>query len=294
MTSALFNRTVKTNIILYKPNGNGRDAYIIHDNAGFWKNSAKPISQKAVFTRTPFLVYHSLRRIPPIWTYHSDGSGRDSYVCINNGGLIKKFRSMAENVNNFLRNKDDERKEESVRNKRYKLTKDEKLYFRKINKIQKDVIDRLYNSINHNKKNILRKRLIGNDKYKLIDESNSYENNNNINNNNNSKNIKWKNHSISFRSKGGNNPIKLEPIQCKNNSRYYNYSSLLKNKHNLLLNNKHMTSNSTGNIFRKKINLNGEYNSNRNYYKRKFVYDSFDKKLTSYPKVKCLADSGEY
>ena len=39
---------------------------------------------------TPLSVFRSWSKIPPIWSYHSDGSGRDSYVLINNGGLTEK------------------------------------------------------------------------------------------------------------------------------------------------------------------------------------------------------------
>ena len=38
MSQILFNRTVKTNIIIYTTDGTGRDGYITFNNAGFWKN----------------------------------------------------------------------------------------------------------------------------------------------------------------------------------------------------------------------------------------------------------------
>ena len=69
-----------------------------------------------------------------------------------------------ENIKNFLRDKKEVKKEESLRKVKIKYSRDEKLYLRKINKIQKDLVDRLYNNIN-SKKNI-RKRIIYNDRMK--------------------------------------------------------------------------------------------------------------------------------
>jgi hypothetical protein len=126
---------VKTNIVLYKSNGDGRDTYISYNSGGFWKENIRPIVPKETFYRKPFSIYRSWGKTPPIWTYHSDGSGRDTYVCYNNGGLMKKFSSMAENYKNFLRLNDDNKKEESLKNIKINLSRDEKIYLRKIHKI---------------------------------------------------------------------------------------------------------------------------------------------------------------
>ena len=140
----IFNRTVKTNIILYQTDGFGRDGYIAYNDAGFWKENIKPIIPKEVFQRPPFSVFRSLRNIPPIWTYYSDGSGRDSYVYYNNGGLKRQFSPLAgQNLQKFLREKKEER--ENNPHQKIHLSKDEKIYLNKINQIQKDLVDRLYN-----------------------------------------------------------------------------------------------------------------------------------------------------
>ena len=155
MSTSLFARTVKTNIVLYKSNGDGRDTYISYNSGGFWKENIRPIVPKETFYRKPFAIYRSWGKTPPIWTYHSDGSGRDTYVCYNNGGLMKKFSSMAENYKNFLRLNDDNKKEESLKNIKINLSRDEKIYLRKIHKIQKDLANAIYSGVISEKPEVL-------------------------------------------------------------------------------------------------------------------------------------------
>ena len=293
MSTSLFGRTMKTNIILYKSNGKGRDGYITHNNGGFWKDNIKPLYKKDVYPRSPFAVYHSWGKIPPIWTYHSDGSGRDSYVCINNGGLIKKFNSMAERLQNFLRDSNDVYKDENVKHAKYKLSNDEKLYFRRINKIQKDLVNRLYNTID-NKKRVLRKKIICRDNYRIVNGNISYDNELNENNNSMSIDKKEKCNNLIKSASQIYTKKTLEPIKCYKNRGMFNYSSLLKNKNNLMLNNRHISSNSTYNIFRKDMKINNELDNNKNYdYRRKFIFDASDNKYMKKPKIKCFIDSNE-
>lgn len=65
----------------YKPDGAGRDLYIIYNNGGELRGGVKPLTDKVLFPKiTKGRVFHSLKRdIPPV-TYRSDGSGRDSYI----------------------------------------------------------------------------------------------------------------------------------------------------------------------------------------------------------------------
>jgi hypothetical protein len=65
----------------YKPDGAGRDLYIIHDNGGELRGGVKVLENKLLFPKIfKQRVFHSLRKeIPPV-TYRSDGSGRDSYI----------------------------------------------------------------------------------------------------------------------------------------------------------------------------------------------------------------------
>ena len=136
MAKNIFNRTVKTNIILYPTDGSGRDCYITYNNAGFWKDNIKRITQKEKFGRKPFVNFHSLKRIPPSWNYHADGTGRDGYVLYDYGGLIHRFRSP--NTNFFRSDSDYNMKNTSHKNTF--LSRDEKIYKNKIHKIQNDLL----------------------------------------------------------------------------------------------------------------------------------------------------------
>ena len=282
MSTSLFNRTVKTNIILFKSNGKDRDGYISYNSGGFWKENIKPA--KEIYPHSPFNVHYSLEKIPPICTYHSDGSGRDSYVVVNSGGLVKKYNSLAENIRNFLRDKKEVKKEESLRKVKIKYSRDEKLYLRKINKIQKDLVDRLYNNIN-SKKN-LRKRIIYNDRMKKDGNiSNDSKIDNSFTMNTNNINESKINNLIRSSSQIYNKKF-LEPIKCYNNSKI-NCSTLLKNHRKLILNNRNINSLSSNNIIKSNIN-----NSKNDYYfTNKFIFDTSKNKFIKYPKVKCYIES---
>jgi len=89
--------------IIYQPNGSGRDTYIYNDAGGF-NHMKQPRSQfhpatmnlpdlshakKFQASKNPYI--HS----KPIM-YPQDGSGRDSYVKITNGGLSDMTRKNRE------------------------------------------------------------------------------------------------------------------------------------------------------------------------------------------------------
>ena len=186
MTKNIFNRTVKTNIILYPTDGTGRDCYITYNNAGFWKDNIKKITAKEKYGRKPFVTFHSLKRIPPSWNYHADGTGRDGYVLYDCGGLIHRFHSP--NTNLFRNNN------EEMTNTHYKntfLSRDERIYKSKLNKIQNDLLQRLYYKPKREFKflrkdfsapNIFNKRQL--EPIKNKNETNLINNENNIINNN--------------------------------------------------------------------------------------------------------------
>ena len=256
-TNTLFNRTVKTNIIIYPTDGTGRDGYITYNNAGFWKENIKPIVPKEKFGRPPFAVFRSLKSTPPIWTYYSDGSGRDSYVYYNNGGLKRTFIPLAnQNLQKYLR----EKKEDNRNNHQIiHLSRDEKIYLNKIRKIQNNLVNRLYNT------------------YKYKFPNNNYKNTlNRYGNNINDNNLHKSSSQIYGRTT-------LEPIRYNNDN---SINTLNQNS----INNLH--SSSTYNIFSPQ---NGHVNlkilSTRNimpyYYKRRFLSNSINNKLIKYPKVKC-------
>ena len=77
---------------MYPNDGTGRDVYIYFNNGGFWKDNIKRYQLKEKFKRSSFARFHSIRKIPPIWNYHADGTGRDSYILYDYGGLINNYK----------------------------------------------------------------------------------------------------------------------------------------------------------------------------------------------------------
>ena len=80
---------------------------------------------------------------PPIWNYHSDGTGRDTYVLHDYGGLINHYKGPR---TNFFRSNYENNSSENIFNNRMNnnsyLTRDEKIYQTKLTKIQKDYSDK--------------------------------------------------------------------------------------------------------------------------------------------------------
>ena len=65
----------------YKPDGAGRDMYIIYNNGGELRGGVRSLEERPLFPKIMRQnVYHSLKRVVPPVTYRSDGSGRDSYI----------------------------------------------------------------------------------------------------------------------------------------------------------------------------------------------------------------------
>ena len=258
-TLSLFNRTVKTNIILYPTDGMGRDGYITYNNAGFWKENIKPIVPKETFGRPPFAIFRSLRNTPPIWTYYSDGSGRDSYVYYNNGGLKRKFSPLAsQNLQKFLREKIEDNRTNN--HQKIHLSKDEKIYLNRISQIQKNLVNRLYNQYKY--------------KYKFL--------NNNSTSNRLGNNINTL-HRSSSQILGRQT---LEPIKYNLD---YSSNTLEKNASNELLSSN--TNNAISPIKLKTLKTLKLRNKNPWYFKRNYVYNSCDNKLVKHPKIKCSIES---
>lgn len=189
MSQILTRRTVKTNIIIYPTDGTGRDGYITYNNGGFWKDNIKRFSLSEKYKRSSFARFRSIRKTPPIWNYHADGTGRDSYVFYDYGGLINNFYRVP-NPNIFRSGNEGKTIDHNKTNYQF-LTKDEKIYQSKLTKIQKDVVDRLYykpkNESKFNK--FKRENSYGNIftrlKLEPIKSNTRYNNNNNDNEKNN-------------------------------------------------------------------------------------------------------------
>lgn len=133
-------RTTKTNIVFYSTDGMGRDGYITYNDGGFWKKNIKQISLKPDYPKNTKKIFHSLYHQPAPFNYHSDGSGRDSYVIENNAGLVKRFEPLIkQKLTKFLR------KEDEIIQRKIYFTKSQKKILNKMKMIQKNVVNRLYN-----------------------------------------------------------------------------------------------------------------------------------------------------
>jgi len=84
-------RTYNPGYASYMGDGSGRDNYIILNNGGLARNDkacmqvAKKYGGGRDYSPKPF-------KPTPSFKYQSDGSGRDSYVIKNHGGLVSDFR----------------------------------------------------------------------------------------------------------------------------------------------------------------------------------------------------------
>lgn len=140
-------RTVKTNIILYSTDNQGRDGYITYNNGGFWKDNIKQIKLKSNYPRYINRDFHSLIHQAAPFNYYSDGRGRDTYVIKNNAGLVKEFNPLANRqiLSKYLRRDIFPFSyDKKIKNKKIFLTPSDKENYLKINEIQKNVVDRLY------------------------------------------------------------------------------------------------------------------------------------------------------
>ena len=160
MSIANLGRTTKGNFVLYSSDGLGRDGYITYNDGGFWKDNIKQIIMKPDYPKRSQAIFRSLNHDPAPFNYQSDGSGRDSYVLEHNGGLVKNFEPLIkQKLSKFLR------KDENFLKRKIFLTKSQKQYLSKLQKIQNNVINRLYNDslekIKNNKKKLKQKALSG-------------------------------------------------------------------------------------------------------------------------------------
>ena len=140
-------RTVKTNIILYSTDNQGRDGYITYNNGGFWKDNIKQIKLKSQFPRYINRNFHSLIHQAAPFNYYSDGRGRDTYVIKNNAGLVKEFNPLANRqiLSKYLRRDNIPFSyDKKIKFKNVFLTPSDKENYLKMNEIQNNVVNRLY------------------------------------------------------------------------------------------------------------------------------------------------------
>ena len=87
----------------YFGDGGGRDTYVVTDCGGLMGREKVGMTRRP-FKNTPFNrdAYNApLKHVMPV-NYHSDGTGRDTYVINNSGGLAHDFHGSTRSDVNFL------------------------------------------------------------------------------------------------------------------------------------------------------------------------------------------------
>mmetsp|Transcript_971 Transcript_971/g.2374 ORF Transcript_971/g.2374 Transcript_971/m.2374 type:complete len:145 (-) Transcript_971:46-480(-) len=85
-------RTFHPKLTSYPPDGFGRDSYILTDNGGVFRAGSRLSKFKSMGVRSSCCSPSPPLPAKPT-SYHSDGMGRDSYICVNSGGLVDPYRS---------------------------------------------------------------------------------------------------------------------------------------------------------------------------------------------------------
>lgn len=212
-----------TKMIMYVNDGLGRDTFISYNNGGFLNDNYIKLNNKEKFPHPRFsTTFHSLKRLPAPFLYIRDGTGRDSYIAYNNGGLTKEEKKLKYNLRNY-----DNNNIKPNFNKLH-LSQVEIKNNLMLKKIENGVIDRLYNNSKKKLNNYF--NLKKNEKKKIFKRNKScciiY--NNNIGNIYKTNNLYNKNNL--------NKSIQKYKILKRNKSLFYNkfnFSLNLDNKNNI-------------------------------------------------------------
>lgn len=137
----------------YSPDGFGRDNYIIYNNGGFLDklDKVKIPENYEVISKTRY--FNVKKNLAP-FKYHSDGTGRDTYVLYEHGGLERDHKSLKTyHLKDFLRRPESQifnfrasPMREGINNKTLYLSKKEYSQNCRIKSLEKDLVDRLYYS----------------------------------------------------------------------------------------------------------------------------------------------------
>ena len=147
-------RTFRPNFNAYNSNGEGRDIYIQYNNGGFWKMDILPGQNINQYSRGSNYRFRSLNHRAAPFKYLSDGSGRDSYISCNDGGLKLNSKPLTNyHLIDFLRGDNNNFLEWNRTgtnwNKRHYMSKAEIKHNKLVKKIENGVVDRLYNKEKH-------------------------------------------------------------------------------------------------------------------------------------------------
>lgn len=142
-------RTFSPSFNAYTRDGDGRDGYIGYNNGGFWNLRIPPgTSFESTYPASTRYRFRSINRQVAPFKYYSDGSGRDSYILINSGGLKRESKALSNyHLKDFLRTPDScilEFHQPSFGKRRY-VSRDEFRINQILKKNEKGIIDRLYN-----------------------------------------------------------------------------------------------------------------------------------------------------
>lgn len=134
--------STRGNFHIYTSDGSGRDSYISYNNAGLWNICVSGLTQKVFKKRPPFSSFRSLAHKPIVYKYHPDGSGRDFYIKKNEDDYIGGYYPLINRkLSEILRKNEDSY---SFSRKKLVLSKSEIMHIKELNKIQNNVVNRLY------------------------------------------------------------------------------------------------------------------------------------------------------
>jgi len=147
-------RSFSPRMVQYESDGKGRDTYINYNNGGFWGLGAKIHQGRDEHIKVSGGRYHYKflpKHVAP-FKYNSDGTGRDSYVISESGGLKRNYKPLQEfHLKDFLRTADDcvfKLRKHSTNDGRsvrtHYVSKQEILVNNHLKTIQNNLIDRLY------------------------------------------------------------------------------------------------------------------------------------------------------
>ena len=175
-------RTFKSNCVPYYANGNGRDRYILYDNAGFFHNFQKSLSPSNIyktgtFFSTKMTQQNKTQSIKaPNFHYHANGSGRDRYILANGGGLYSDSKPLISfKLSDFLRKHETNYNVPPIKRGRISLSKAEIKYNKSLRNKEKGIIRRLYENekkkfLKKNKTDLFALEKIENNEDKAINE----------------------------------------------------------------------------------------------------------------------------
>jgi hypothetical protein len=141
----------------YTSDGLGRDQYINYNNGGFLQANYMGIALRDQYDVPKHKAYYSMKRNVAPFKYWSDGSGRDSYVLHESGGLKRDHKALTNyHLKDFLRtaesaifNFKSSPIREGVSAKTLYISKKEMGQNVKIKKLEKGLVNRLYNQEKH-------------------------------------------------------------------------------------------------------------------------------------------------